>query len=142
MKSWESFTLDPKRGAQEVDELRRWLRRHPQLDERKQIQPFFQKRRHLSAFLAFYNPDIIHIDRLAFQSKRHLSPFALPRTFARPRRCPRTGRRQRTWAAAAACLRLGSPRRFACGHGFWGRDMASEMVAARPGPMLARRLPL
>ncbi len=67
MKSLESFTLDPKRCAQEVDELRRWLRRHPQLDERKRIQPFFQKRPHLSAFLASYNPDIIRPDRLAFQ---------------------------------------------------------------------------
>jgi hypothetical protein len=67
MKSLEPFTFDPKRCAQEVDELRRWLRRHPQLEERKQIQPFFQKRPHLSAFLASYRTNIIRFDRLAFQ---------------------------------------------------------------------------
>lgn len=67
MKSLEPFRVDPQRCAQQVGELQRWLRRHSQLDERKQIQPFFQKRPHLAAFLAFYNPDVIRPDRLAFQ---------------------------------------------------------------------------
>jgi hypothetical protein len=67
MKSLEAFAFDPKRCFQEVVELRRWLDRYPQLEERKQIQPFFRKRPHLAAFIACYSPSIIRFDRLAFQ---------------------------------------------------------------------------
>lgn len=67
MKSLEPFAFDPSRCFQEVVELQRWLGRYPQLEERKQIQPFFRKRPHLAAFLACYSPNIIRFDRLAFQ---------------------------------------------------------------------------
>jgi Domain of unknown function (DUF4263) len=43
------------------------LVKHPRLEERKDIQPFFEQRRHLSAFLASYHPQISRFDRLAFQ---------------------------------------------------------------------------
>jgi hypothetical protein len=67
MKSLEPFAFDPKRCSQEVVERRRWLGRHAQLEERKQIQPFFRQRPHLAAFLGCYSPSIIRFDRLAFQ---------------------------------------------------------------------------
>src|SRR5262249_38316873 len=48
-------------------QLQRWLAKHPQLDERKHILPFFRKRRHLSAFIASYNPESVRFDRLGYE---------------------------------------------------------------------------
>jgi hypothetical protein len=67
MKTFQPFVFDPQRCRKEVAQLRSWLARRPVLQERKHIQPFFRKRRHLSAFLASYSPDVLRFDRLAFE---------------------------------------------------------------------------
>jgi hypothetical protein len=67
MKIFEPFSFHPVQCLKEVGELRKWLSRHAQLEEKKQIRPFFHKRRHLSAFMASYSPNIIRFDRIAFE---------------------------------------------------------------------------
>jgi hypothetical protein len=67
MKTFEALAFDPARCRKEVGELRAWLARRPVLDEAKHLRPFFRKRRHLSAFIASYSPDIVRFDRLAFE---------------------------------------------------------------------------
>jgi hypothetical protein len=67
MKTFQPIVFDPQRCRTEVAQLRSWLARRPVLLERKHIQPFFRQRRHLSAFLGSYNPDLIDFDRLAFE---------------------------------------------------------------------------
>ncbi len=67
MKTFEPLAFDPARCLKEVSELRRWLGRHQQLEEKKHIRPFFRKRRHLSALIAAYNPNVIRFNRIAFE---------------------------------------------------------------------------
>ncbi len=67
MKTFEPLVFDRTRCLRELGELRTWLARRPVLDERKHIRPFFRKRRHLSAFVASYSPDMVRFDRLAFE---------------------------------------------------------------------------
>jgi hypothetical protein len=67
MKRFEPFAFDPERCCKEVGELMQWPQDHRHLREREDIRPFFRKRRHLSAFIASYSPNIIRFDRLAFQ---------------------------------------------------------------------------
>jgi hypothetical protein len=67
MKQFKPLAFDPWWCAREVGQLQKFLARHKNLKEAEQIQPFFQKRSHLSAFLASYSPDVVHFDRLAFQ---------------------------------------------------------------------------
>ena len=56
-----------------------------------------------------------------------------PRTFDRLRHRPRTKRRRRVWAAPAAGMRIGSPHRSACGHGFAGSGVASQIITVPSG---------
>lgn len=67
MKTFESVNFDRKRCIEEVSALRKWLGRNAVLEERKQILPFFRKRRFLSAFLGSYGRDLISFDRIAFE---------------------------------------------------------------------------
>src|SRR5579871_3098996 len=67
LKAFESHRFDPTRCRKEVGELRQWLAQHPILDEKRQILPFFQQRRQLSAFVASYAPDFDDYDRIAFE---------------------------------------------------------------------------
>jgi hypothetical protein len=67
MKTFDPLVFDPARCRQEVEQLRRWLDRRPVLEEAKHIRPFFRKRRHLSAFIASYSPNVVRFDRLAFE---------------------------------------------------------------------------
>jgi hypothetical protein len=67
MKTFEPLAFDPARCRKEVGELRRWLGRHPTLEENRHVRPFFRKRPHLSAFIASYSPNVIRFDRLAYE---------------------------------------------------------------------------
>src|SRR5207244_10298712 len=62
------------------------------------------------------------------------------RTSTALRRCPLTKRR-RAWAATAASMQIGVPRRSACGHGFCGSGVASQIFSVPSAAPLARRLP-
>lgn len=66
MKAFEPFTLDLSAVRAELDELHELLK-SPELSERKDILPFFRRRKHLSAFLGSYNPKVLRFDRLAFE---------------------------------------------------------------------------
>jgi hypothetical protein len=67
MKTFDALIFDPTRCRQEVAELREWLAAHPILDERRQILPFFRARRHLSALVASYSPELDRYNRIAFE---------------------------------------------------------------------------
>jgi hypothetical protein len=67
MKAFDSLIFDPAQCRQEVAELRQWLAQNPILDEKRQILPFFRKRRQLSAFVASYGKDLNDYDRIAFE---------------------------------------------------------------------------
>jgi hypothetical protein len=67
MKTFTHLTFDVRRCRKEAGQLQTLLATHKDLKEREQIQPFFEKRRHLSAFIAAYNPNIVHFDLLAYQ---------------------------------------------------------------------------
>jgi hypothetical protein len=67
MKIFELLVFDPAQCRKEVAQLRTWLGKHTELDEYKQILPFFRKRRHLSAFIGSYSPNVIRLDRIAFE---------------------------------------------------------------------------
>lgn len=51
----------------ELQDFKALLAASPELDERKDILPFFRQRRHLSSFIATYVNDIISADLLAFE---------------------------------------------------------------------------
>lgn len=67
MKEFKTLSFDPKRCRKEIDDLRRLLTTGGDLKEEQHIRPFFEKRHQLSAFLAVYNPNIVHFDLLAYQ---------------------------------------------------------------------------
>ncbi len=67
MKSFIKLNFDPKICIKELDELKVFLDSSLKLDEQKNILPFFRKRKHLSAFIGSYVPDILNFDLLAFE---------------------------------------------------------------------------
>jgi hypothetical protein len=67
MKTFDPLAFDPVQCRKEVAEFQKWLARQSLLDEQKHILPFFRKRRHLSAFIAAYNPNVIRFNRIAFE---------------------------------------------------------------------------
>ena len=67
MKKFEALAFSPKQCRKEVAELQQWLRKNQDLKEHQHIRPFFEKRRHLSAFLASVHPKMIRFNQLAFQ---------------------------------------------------------------------------
>jgi Domain of unknown function (DUF4263) len=67
MKSFLKFDFDIKQCGLELAELKILLDSKSDLSERLDILPFFDKRRHLSAFIASYSPYMGRFDRLAFE---------------------------------------------------------------------------
>lgn len=67
MKSFDPFVFDWRLCRKEVDELRDLLNAQANLGERQHVLPFFQKRRHLSAFIGSYFPYLTNPDRLAYE---------------------------------------------------------------------------
>ena len=66
MKIFERLDFNLAQCHVEVGELRDWLDANPTLGE-KSIRVFFRRRRHLSAFIASYNPNVNRFDRIAFE---------------------------------------------------------------------------
>jgi hypothetical protein len=67
MKRFDALRFDAALCRRQVGQLRKWLARNLNLDERRHILPFFRKRRQLSAFVASYNSNVIRFNRLAFE---------------------------------------------------------------------------
>lgn len=67
MKGFDTYAFDLKQCRVELDELGELLSGHSHLQERKHVLPFFQARRHLSAFIGSYFPYLASPDRLAYE---------------------------------------------------------------------------
>ncbi|MBI1930808.1 DUF4263 domain-containing protein [Candidatus Poribacteria bacterium] len=68
MKTFIKFNFDPKLCRRELDEFKELLDSRSTLDERRDILPFFRKRKHLSAFIgSYFSYQIYNFDRLAFE---------------------------------------------------------------------------
>ncbi len=69
MKKFDTVQFDWRAFAIELEEFRLLIETHAELDETKQIIPFFQKRKHLSASLGFiFNTFNNHsVDKIAFE---------------------------------------------------------------------------
>lgn len=66
-KEFKRIQFDPGRCRSEVEDLRKLLATNRELQERKQILPFFKERLHLSAFLGSYHPEIVRYDLVAHE---------------------------------------------------------------------------
>jgi hypothetical protein len=67
MKQFEQVDFDFRRFRREAAERRALLRRNPVLQERRQVLPFFRKRRQLSAHCGYYHPVITRPDLIAWE---------------------------------------------------------------------------
>jgi hypothetical protein len=67
MKKFDSITFDPRSCRKELDELKALLDENQELDERKQILPFFRERPNLSVFIGSYFAYISTFDRIAYE---------------------------------------------------------------------------
>lgn len=67
MKNFEEINFDIAICRQELNELKQHLDNKTELKERKDVLPFFQKRKHLSAFIGSYFPYIDRFDRIAYE---------------------------------------------------------------------------
>jgi hypothetical protein len=56
MKEFKHFEFSPRICRQELNELKEHLDNNFELNERKDVLPFFQSREHLSAFIGSYFP--------------------------------------------------------------------------------------
>jgi len=66
-KEFEKISFDAAQCRAEAQELRVLLAGNPVLEERKDILPFFKQRKHLSAFLGLYHPEIVRYDLVAHE---------------------------------------------------------------------------
>jgi hypothetical protein len=67
MKDFETIQFDAARCRDEVQEFRDLLASKSVLKERKDILPFFKKRKHLSAYLGCHHPEIVRFDLVAHE---------------------------------------------------------------------------
>lgn len=67
MKQLQTFTFDPKACRTELDELQHLLAASAELEERRDILPFFRQRKHLSAFIGSYSPYLFRYNQLAYE---------------------------------------------------------------------------
>jgi hypothetical protein len=66
-KEFKRVLFDPVQCRTEAGDLRDLLATNRDLQERKQVIPFFKDRLHLSAFLGSYHPDIVRYDLVAHE---------------------------------------------------------------------------
>lgn len=64
---FEELRFDAAQCRVELADIEQLLATRPELSGREDILPFFRAHRHLAAFLGSYNPNLITIDRLAFE---------------------------------------------------------------------------
>ncbi len=67
MKDFEDIELDIKKCITEADELKKLLNSASEFSEQKNILPFFKQKKHLSAFIGFFNPNISVCDKIAYE---------------------------------------------------------------------------
>ncbi len=66
-KNMDAITFDLKRFRKELTEFDRLLARRAELPERAVVQPFFERRRQLSAALGTFTPNPVAATEIAFQ---------------------------------------------------------------------------
>ena len=66
-KEFKRIQFDPGQCRKEAEELRDFLVTNRDLQERKQVLPFFKERLQLSAFLGSYHPEIVRYDLVAHE---------------------------------------------------------------------------
>ena len=66
-KEFRRISFDPMQCRKEAEELRDLLAAGLDLQERKQVLPFFKKHLQLSAFLGSYHPEIVRYDLVAHE---------------------------------------------------------------------------
>lgn len=66
-KEFKQIQFDPEKCRKEVEELRDLLATNRELQERKQVLPFFKERLHLSAYLGSYHPENRRYDLVAHE---------------------------------------------------------------------------
>lgn len=66
-KEFKKIQFDPGQCRVEAEQLRNFLATNHELQERKQVLPFFKDRPQLSAFLGSYHPDIVRYDLVAHE---------------------------------------------------------------------------
>jgi len=67
MKKFSQLEFNPKICREELAEFQQLLQNRQSLSELDDISPFFRKRQHLAAFVAFYHPKIIRYNMIAFE---------------------------------------------------------------------------
>jgi hypothetical protein len=67
MKDFEHIRFDVKKCMKEISELKILLGSKLELSEKKDILPFFRQRKHLSAFIGSFNPNISVCDKIAYE---------------------------------------------------------------------------
>jgi hypothetical protein len=67
MKEFKTIVFDPAKCRAQLKEFKRLLDSKKVLGERKELQPFFRKVEHLTAFMGTYSPDIGPANRLAYE---------------------------------------------------------------------------
>jgi hypothetical protein len=67
MKKFDALVVDLKQCRIELQDLQALLAGQAQLQERKHVLPFFQARRHLSAFISSYFPYLPNPDLIAYE---------------------------------------------------------------------------
>lgn len=67
MKELEEVVFDPVKCRKELNQLKKLLATSKTLVERKELQPFFRKKKQLTTFLGTYVPDIGPANRLAYE---------------------------------------------------------------------------
>ncbi len=66
-KNLESITFDPAKFEKELKTFGQLLALHRDLSERDDIQPFFRKNKHLSAYMGTFSPNLGPATELAFE---------------------------------------------------------------------------
>jgi hypothetical protein len=66
-KEFKKIQFDPAQCRKEAEELRDFLASNLELQERKQVLPFFKERLHLSAFLGSYHLENVRYDLVAHE---------------------------------------------------------------------------
>jgi hypothetical protein len=63
----ETIVFDPAKFQQELQAFGELLKSKPDLSERKDIQPFFKKSKHLTAYLGTFAPNIAVATEICFE---------------------------------------------------------------------------
>ncbi|MBC6421755.1 MAG: hypothetical protein GDA43_11400 [Hormoscilla sp. SP5CHS1] len=73
MKNFSQLEFNPRICREELAEFQQLLQNRQSLSELDDISPFFRKRQHLAAFVAFYHPKIIRYNLIAGRRAERIS---------------------------------------------------------------------